>query len=360
MILPKVGWPVIPVLVLVKSDGTESYIQDSADIVAAVEQLHPALPAFPDDPAQRAVCHLVELLADQWLVLPAMHFRWNFPEQRNFLEHEWGLATNPQLGVGQRTELARASMKMFENAAVLVGASQDMAAPIEHSFARLLELLEAHLCHHTFLLAGDRPTMSDFAMMGPFYAHLYRDPVPGHLLRTRAPLVASWVERCMRMPSAVESPERRSVQAISSQREISPTLIAIVAHMLNEYSPVLCRTAGLFREACFTEDVKVPRLLGMVEYSLAGRVGRRGAFSFDLWRAQGFFDWLHGCGLESWMITRFGRAADEMLALARHFRPDGELRVKRVENVLRRGYRDPKAPYSEYKGAAQRPAPSRL
>jgi glutathione S-transferase len=269
-ILPKVGWPVIPVLVHVKPDGTEIFIQDSSDIVAAVEQLHPALPAFPQDPTQRAFCHLVELLADQWLVLPAMHFRWNFADQRKFLEHEWGLATNPHLGISERTELARSSMKMFENAAVLVGASPEMAAPIERSFTRLLELLEAHFSQHAFLLAGDRPTMADFAMMGPFYAHLYRDPVPGLVMRTRAPLVSSWVERCMRIPSAVESAERRSVQSASPRREVTPTGIAVVAHMLSEYAPVLARAAGLFREAGFPDDAQVPRSLGMVEYSLGG------------------------------------------------------------------------------------------
>ena len=33
-------------------------------------------------------------------------------------------------------------------------------------------------------------------MMGPFYAHLYRDPVPGKILKMRAPRVVEWIERC--------------------------------------------------------------------------------------------------------------------------------------------------------------------
>eukprot|EP00959_Pyramimonas_sp_CCMP1952_P409564 8583323-Pyramimonas_sp.AAC.2 len=41
--------------------------------------------------------------------------------------------------------------------------------------------------------ARSRPSLGDVALMGPFYAHLYRDPVPGHLMKTRAPLVARWV-----------------------------------------------------------------------------------------------------------------------------------------------------------------------
>jgi hypothetical protein len=52
-------------------------------------------------------------------------------------------------------------------------------------------------------MLGGRPTLADFAMMGPLYAHLFRDPVPGKLVRTRAPLVGSWIERVMGHPTAV-------------------------------------------------------------------------------------------------------------------------------------------------------------
>ena len=38
-------------------------------------------------------------------------------------------------------------------------------------------------------------SLADCALMGPFYAHLYLDAVPGRLLRERAPLVCHWIER---------------------------------------------------------------------------------------------------------------------------------------------------------------------
>jgi hypothetical protein len=37
--------------------------------------------------------------------------------------------------------------------------------------------------------------LADFALLGPLYAHLYRDAVSGFALRTGRPLVAEWVER---------------------------------------------------------------------------------------------------------------------------------------------------------------------
>ena len=38
-------------------------------------------------------------------------------------------------------------------------------------------------------LLGHRPSIGDFGLLAPIYAHLYRDPVPGFILRTR------WVYR---------------------------------------------------------------------------------------------------------------------------------------------------------------------
>jgi hypothetical protein len=57
-----------------------------------------------------------------------------------------------------------------------------------------LQLLEAHFGVHDYVLGG-RPSLADFALLGPLYAHLYRDAVSGFALRTHFPLVCEWVER---------------------------------------------------------------------------------------------------------------------------------------------------------------------
>ena len=59
---------------------------------------------------------------------------------------------------------------------------------------RILCLLEAHFSLHDYVLGG-RPSLGDFGLMGPLYAHLYRDAVSGFVLRTHFPLVCEWVER---------------------------------------------------------------------------------------------------------------------------------------------------------------------
>ncbi|MBW2389729.1 MAG: glutathione S-transferase C-terminal domain-containing protein, partial [Deltaproteobacteria bacterium] len=59
---------------------------------------------------------------------------------------------------------------------------------------RLLGRLEAHFSQHDYLLGGT-PSLADFGLLGPLYAHLYRDAVSGFALRTHFPLVCEWVER---------------------------------------------------------------------------------------------------------------------------------------------------------------------
>jgi hypothetical protein len=38
-------------------------------------------------------------------------------------------------------------------------------------------------------------SLADLALLGPLYAHLYLDAVPGRLLRETAPAVCAWIER---------------------------------------------------------------------------------------------------------------------------------------------------------------------
>ena len=415
-ILPRVGWPVIPVLRVAAEErrqGGESggaaaattaatataaaaatdvpvrYIQDTSDIIDAVELLFPALPpvqppagAFPGAARLRVLCALVELLADCWLLLPAMHYRWNFPEQRAFVRDAFASMT----GEGA----VDSAMAQFggtpggrPGAKDAVGAAAALGPAVERSFETLLDLLQAHFGgaggggggggqqgqERLFLLGGATPSLADFAMMGPFYAHLFRDPVPGALMKLRAPRVAAWVERVMgisRYSSSSSSAGGDDGGAdggadgedgdATHPLGTCATLEAVVGHMLREYVPVLRATAALFAGRRFADGARVPRGVGSVRFALEGATGTRAAMTFDLWMAQRVFDELReGAGDEGddateYLRGAFGEAGAALLDLAPGFAPDGELRVKREQNLLFKGYRDPGAPYSEFEG----------
>jgi hypothetical protein len=255
-------------------------------------------------------------------------------------------------------------MKQFANAATGLGATEHSAAAIEASFEALLDLLSAHFMGGYEYMLGGRPTLADFAMMGPLYAHLFRDPVPGKLVRTRAPLVGSWIERVMGHPTAVlfephplhgtlhpaAHGEGRGGGALAS--DVPATLIAALSHMLDEYVPVLQDIGAIFVEQNYELGVEVPRAMGMMDFDLRGTHGKRGAGTFDLWMAQRFFDELATSPVDTteWVVDAFGAAGKGLLSMRDGFAPRGELRVKRVQNKLLRGYRAPAEGYSEYEG----------
>jgi len=59
---------------------------------------------------------------------------------------------------------------------------------------RWLGLLDAHFHRHDYVLGG-APSLADYGLLAPLYAHLYRDAVPGFALRVFFPVLAEWVER---------------------------------------------------------------------------------------------------------------------------------------------------------------------
>jgi glutathione S-transferase len=195
-------------------DGT--WVQDSSGILDACERAHPEWPIVPDPrerPRQHLAAYLIELLADEWLVVPAFWQRWFFsengrePSHRAFNEQQWGAF----LAAGQDGHARRAAGAGFFEAAfgisdtrrhpkgvyaglVHLGCDARTERAWQASQHRLLVHLEAHFARHDFVLGG-RPSLADFGLLGPLYAHLYRDPVAGFALRTHFPLVTEWVER---------------------------------------------------------------------------------------------------------------------------------------------------------------------
>jgi glutathione S-transferase len=212
LMVPKSGSGAVPQLEA--PDGT--WIQDSSEIIDFCETAHPDPVVSPDPathPRQAVVAYLIELLADEWLVVPGFWERWFFSEDgralshRGFNEQQWGAV----FGVGQSgAERRAAGAGLFESmfgishsrkdpvgvyaGLVHLGVTEETERAWQASQHRVLQRLEAHFSLHDYVLGG-RPSLADFGLMGPLYAHLYRDAVSGFALRTHFPLTAEWVER---------------------------------------------------------------------------------------------------------------------------------------------------------------------
>jgi len=279
VILPNVGWPVIPVATM--PDGT--VIQDTTDIIRAVEARENAQPtAWPDSPLQRFVAELTQLYGDEWLMLPAMHYRWNYNE--DWAYSEFGALSAPDRTPEQQYEIGRKNGARFKGALPILGVNAQTVPGIEKSYEAFLSAFSAHLEKHPYLL-GSRPSLADFSFYGPLYAHLYRDPASGEIMQKLAPKVADWVER-MKAGGGHGSGELLSDDAVPE------TLEPILRRQMREQLPAIIGTSALYKGWAMNaaSGDRVPRALGDITIDIEGSSGPAKARSFPLWRLQAALD----------------------------------------------------------------------
>ncbi len=233
-IYPQIKRGIIPVLEL--SNGT--VIQDSLDIIEAGEALSPQLPALPEDAAMRSLAYLFFLYGSQALLKPAMHYRWTFyPDQKEFLDHAFGLDPDDPSS-------AKVMDKMRSYLPIL-GVTVQSIPHIEASFIALLKKLDAHFSIYPFIL-GQAPTLADYGMLGPLFAHLGRDPVPETIMKREAPNVYRWTERMN--AGAYDVPENIQGSPDVSLQNIPETLRALIEFIGRDYSDEISDRFDFIRE----------------------------------------------------------------------------------------------------------------
>jgi glutathione S-transferase len=282
VIIPRTGVRFIPVLI---SDDDVA-VQDSTAIIDFLEARYPAASVYPAGALQRLVALLFEVYGDQWLVLPAMHYRWNVPENRAFAIDEFGRLSAPDLSPEEQRAIGEKLSGPFAGALPVLGVSADTAPAIEASYHAFLADFDRHLQELPFLL-GTRPSIGDFGLMGPLYAHLYRDPASGRLMKELAPRVAGWVERML-------EPQPGSGEFLPDDA-LPPTLEPLLARMFEEFGPVLASTIARLGSYELPSDVRVlPRAIGHHAFQLQSTRGDRAIYPFDIWRWQRPYDQYHG------------------------------------------------------------------
>lgn len=277
IIVPNIGRRIIPV---VRTPEGE-YLQDTTVIIDALEPRFPPAPVYPDTPAQRLVALLMEVYGDEWLVMPAMHYRWQYKRQNLCtILRAFGDTMRPDAPhwlkpiIGMLPALVFGGM--YQN---YFGIGKPMHAAVERSYEGFLDEFNAHLAVHPFLL-GTRPSVGDFGLIGPLYAHLYRDPAPGKRMRERAPHVARWVQR-------MQHPQPRSGEFLPDD-EIPPTLLPLLARMFREQAPVLQDTARAVAEWCAAhpQAEHLPRVIGRHRFTLEGASNDRAIQPYSQWMFQ--------------------------------------------------------------------------
>lgn len=281
VIVPRTGVRYIPVLI---SDD-DIAVQDSTEIIDFLEARYPEPSVYPAGPLQRWVALMLEAYADEWLVIPAMHYRWNVPENRSFAIQEFGRLSAPDASADEQRAIGEQLSKPFAGALPALGVHAANTGEVETSYLGFLAQFERHLREQPFLL-GTRPSIADFGFFGPLYAHLYRDPASGRLMQAYAPRVARWVER-------MREPKPRSGAFLEADA-LPETLKPLLARMCREFGPVLIDTQrALERFVPEQPDAPLPRSLGTHSFALGELRCERAIYPFNLWRFQRAYDSFH-------------------------------------------------------------------
>ena len=225
-ILPQIGRGIIPVLET--PDGR--VIQDTIDIIDFFEGQGVPYPAYPSTPLQHSLAVIIEYYGGQAMLKQAMHYRWSYREQQEaFLRHAFASSSG--------AVMAEKIMGRMNSYLPRLGVNPDSVALIEQSFETLLDLLDAHFAELPYLLGG-RPSIADYGLIGPMFAHLGRDPVPAGIMKKRAPRVYRWVER-MTAPGLdlVDYPD--CLAEFWPHDEIPPTLEPVLRHIAADIFPEL-------------------------------------------------------------------------------------------------------------------------
>ena len=266
-------------------DGT--VIQDTVDIIDHFEgEDTPPVPhpAYPGDARLLALAHLFEIYAVVGLTRHAMHYRWSYlAEQEHFLRDAFA--------TGGDAERAEATMGRMHSYLPMLGVDAATIPAIEESYRELLASLDAHFAVYPFLL-GATPSIADYAMFGPLFAHLGRDPVPLSIMQREAPRVFRWVER-------MHAPDLDSVgypvpAPDFPDGELPETMEPLLAQIARELAPDLTDRLAFLRGYVADHgpqagqpvtDKPHRRLIGTVNTSFRGveYTGGVQPYTFFLW-----------------------------------------------------------------------------
>ncbi len=281
-LLPRIGWPVIPVLVT----PDDTTVQDTTDIIDYVEANEDGPSIYPEGPKQKLAALILELFGDEWLLMAAMYYRWTFNEE--FAYQEFGNALYANLPKDARAKKGRADGAKFKAFLPLLGITPNTAPAIEATYEEFLRAFDTHLAEHKYLF-GSRPSIGDYGLLGPLYAHNYRDPKSGEHMENTAPRVVGWCRY-------THAPQHFGGGGFIEDDVIPETLLPILKIFAREQLPILLSTIEHMK-TWYVENPdtnEVPRAIGMHEFRIGGVVDNRGVIPYPLWMLQRVMDHLVG------------------------------------------------------------------
>lgn len=269
-ILPRANAATIPTLLTPQGE----VIRDGAAIIEHFEAKS-GRPGRPSGARQQIVSALFDVIGTDGLLRPAMHYRWNFPEENlDFLRYHFLYS---QRDVPQREEKTERMMDRMRHAGQIFGVTEDTTALVESQYMKYLAALNAHFEVYPYLL-GWQPCIGDFGLIAPMYAHLGRDPYPARLMQQQAVRVFRWVERMNRADH--DTPEYfHAGEGFLDEDEVPDTLLAVLRVLAEDFVPETraaadCINQWLEEKCPESGDAAVLQVggaIGMAKFSVQGK-----------------------------------------------------------------------------------------
>ena len=280
------------------SDG--SAIQDSVAIMDRLEEIYPEPSVYPPGLKQQTLARLFEVLVDGLLGRPAWHYRWNYMEENyGFVGREFGRSFKPQGTNEEIDHFGEIIAQRMESKRSGMGASEEALPVFESFYLDALEVLENHFVTTPYLFGG-MPSVADFALMGPLFGHLARDPEPARIMKQLAPRVFRWTE-AMNTPH-IQSPEFADFEmAFDSGDQISEGALNLFRLCLEAAGQLIPRTSEIYNEwvmdklnepdnTMISKEVDEPSI-GRFETVLRGVTIQNSASLYSLWVHQRTLEW---------------------------------------------------------------------
>lgn len=302
----KVGAAVVPVVI--SPDG--EYLGDTSCIIDTLEARFPERPVLPATPVLRFAAYLFELWGDEFWLPLAMHTRWSHREENvGLFIHDIGegmLAGFPQW-IKNRVGLHYANL--MNSYLPPLGVTAESRPLLDRFLEIQLDGLDRHFRDHRFLF-GNRPSLGDYGMIAPLYAHVGRDPWSRRELIEPRKNLQGWIARMFDADSssggdfqpADDVPETLQPALRSIFKELPP-FIQGCADAVRK-TPILPPTTRKARRF-FKETVRTP---------MAGGALVRQALSYPVWMAQRAMDALAAMSpseqqqVRNWLVANAGDA----------------------------------------------------
>ena len=277
VILPRVGYPIVPIVITPQDE----VLQDTTLIIDALEHRFPENPLVPADAATHFIVRLVELYADEWFKIPALHYRWHYDSE--FAIQMMGENNDPGATPDQQRRTGAKIAAGFRSWPKHLGVDIRTQDAVERLLADYLRQLDKHLGTSEYIL-GSAPSVADCALMGPLYAHLYRDPYSGAMIRRLAPSVCHWISR-MREPA--EYPREDLGKTLPS------VFIDLMRQIARDYVPMVSTAIRAADDylSTFPHDEALPRYIGKHRFTIGcsetfEAQGERSVHTVEIWKLQ--------------------------------------------------------------------------